>query len=42
VVVGCDYLPPEMRAAASRSGEICAISRRGLDALARSAAGQRR
>jgi len=42
VVVGCDHLPPEMRAAASRSGEICAISRRGLDALARSAAGQRR
>jgi len=34
VVVGCAYLPPDMRAAASRSGEICAISRAGLDRLA--------
>ena len=34
VVVGCAYLPPEMRAAASRSGEICAISRAGLDRIA--------
>jgi hypothetical protein len=35
VVVGCEYLPQEMRAAASRSGEICAISRDGLDRIER-------
>ena len=35
IVVGCRYLPPEMRAAASRSGQICAISRAGLDRIAR-------
>ncbi|MGV3553791.1 MAG: hypothetical protein ACO1OD_00895 [Croceibacterium sp.] len=35
VVVGCRYLSPEMRAAASRSGEICAISRAGLESIER-------
>jgi hypothetical protein len=39
VVVGCHLLPPAMRAAASRSGEICAISR---DGLARAAASEHR
>jgi hypothetical protein len=34
VIVGCHLLPPAMRAAASRSGEICAISRQGLARLA--------
>jgi hypothetical protein len=34
VVVGCSVLPPDMLAAASRSGQICAISRAGLDKLA--------
>jgi hypothetical protein len=36
VVVGCHLLPPAMRAAASRSGEICAISHEGLVRLAAS------
>jgi hypothetical protein len=34
VVVGCRYLPSDMLAAASRSGEICAVSRAGLERLA--------
>lgn len=34
VVVGCRYLPSYMLTAASRSGEICAISRTGLARLA--------
>jgi hypothetical protein len=34
VIVGCHMLPPAMRAVASRSGEICAISRDGLARLA--------
>ena len=33
VVIGCRYLPPAMRAAASRSGEVCAISHAGLERL---------
>jgi len=33
VVMGCRFLPPDMRAAASRSGQICAISRDGLERL---------
>jgi hypothetical protein len=37
VVVGCRYLPAAMRSAASQSGEICAISRSGLDRLAEAA-----
>jgi hypothetical protein len=36
VIIGCHLLPPAMRAAASRSGEICAISRDGLARLAAS------
>jgi hypothetical protein len=36
VIIGCHLLPPEMRSAASRSGEICAISRAGLMRLAAS------
>lgn len=40
VVVGCEYLPPEMRAVASRSGEICAISRDGLNRIARDRAAE--
>jgi hypothetical protein len=32
-VVGCRYLPPDMRSVASRSGEICAVSRQKLDLL---------
>jgi hypothetical protein len=42
VIVGCRYLPPNMRAAASRSGEVCVISRAGLDRLAAPAAGPTR
>jgi hypothetical protein len=42
VVVGCGYLPEHMRAAASRSGEVCAISRAGLARLAASPAGPTR
>jgi hypothetical protein len=42
VVLGCKYLPADMRAAASRSGEICAISRAGLDRLAVAAASRPR
>jgi hypothetical protein len=34
VIVGCQYLPTDMRAAASRSGEICALSRTTLHHLA--------
>jgi hypothetical protein len=33
VIVGCHLLPPDMRAVAHRSGEICAISRSGLSQL---------
>lgn len=35
-IVGCALLPPAMRAAAARSGDICAISRAGLAQLAAS------
>ena len=35
VVIGCHYLPGAMREAAARSGPICALSRAGLDRLAR-------
>jgi hypothetical protein len=35
VIVGCHLLPAAMRAAGSRSGEICAISREGLARLGR-------
>lgn len=34
VVVGCHYLPANMRQAAARSGPICALSRAGLARLA--------
>ncbi len=34
VVLGCRFLPTNMRTIAARSGEICAISRQGLDKLA--------
>lgn len=34
VVMGCRHLPERMRLAASRSGEVCAISRAGLSRLA--------
>lgn len=33
VVVGCRYLPDAMRAAAARSGEVCALSRGRLERL---------
>lgn len=36
VVMGCRYLPPRMRTVAGRAGEVCAISREGLDKLAAS------
>jgi hypothetical protein len=36
VVVGCHFLLQELRSVASRSGEICAISRQSLDRLAAS------
>ena len=36
VVIGCRYLPPSMRKVAGRAGDVCAISRRGLDQLAAS------
>jgi len=39
VVVGCEYLPAQMRALASRSGKICAISRAGLDRIVREETG---
>lgn len=34
VVIGCRYLPIPMQEAAARSGQVCAISREGLDRLA--------
>jgi hypothetical protein len=39
VVMRCHFLPDNMLAAASRSGEICALSRAGLDRLAKGASG---
>lgn len=41
VVLGCHLLMPQMRAIASRSGEICAISRQGLDQIAKTDASLR-
>ncbi|MGE3691049.1 MAG: hypothetical protein AB7F98_06680 [Novosphingobium sp.] len=36
VVIGCRYLPARMRMVAGKSGEVCAISRAGLQQLAAS------